>query len=98
MHLGGGLPQQSRLPLRVQKLCPKPKYALPCACQRPSPFVDSPALQCQICLSTLRDCVALEPCGHNFCAACLSHHFAALLRGGQPLACPMRCILCPVLE
>ncbi|PRW60207.1 E3 ubiquitin- ligase CHFR isoform X4 [Chlorella sorokiniana] len=48
-------------------------------------------LQCQICLCTLRDCVALEPCGHNYCAACLSHHFAALLRGGQPLACPMRC-------
>lgn len=98
-------------------------------------------LQCQICLSTLRDCVALEPCGwagravrprcfmcslhapacsppgpanstaplrrcqancpclrspipwmrrHNFCASCLSHHLAALLSSGQPLACPLR--------
>ena len=36
--------------------------------------------QCQICLSTLRSCVALEPCGHNFCATCLSHHFASLLQ------------------
>lgn len=47
-------------------------------------------LQCQICLSVLRDCVALEPCGHNYCAACLSHHLAALLTSGQPLACPLR--------
>ena len=38
--------------------------------------------QCQICLSTLRDCVAIEPCGHNFCAACLSHHFASQLLVG----------------
>ena len=36
-------------------------------------------LQCQICLGALRACVALDPCGHNYCAACLSHHFAALL-------------------
>jgi hypothetical protein len=35
--------------------------------------------QCQICLSTLRGCVAIEPCGHNFCASCLSHHFASQL-------------------
>ncbi|GAB4822418.1 hypothetical protein N2152v2_009464 [Parachlorella kessleri] len=48
-------------------------------------------LQCQICLGTLRACVALEPCGHNFCATCLSHHFAALLGSGQPLSCPLRC-------
>ena len=39
--------------------------------------------QCQICLSTLRSCVALEPCGHNFCATCLSHHFASLLQVGS---------------
>ena len=38
--------------------------------------------QCQICLSTLRDCVAIEPCGHNFCASCLSHHFASQLLVG----------------
>lgn len=35
--------------------------------------------------------MALEPCGHNACAACLSHHLAALLASGQPLACPLRC-------
>jgi hypothetical protein len=45
--------------------------------------------QCQICLGTLRACVALEPCGHNFCAACLSHHFASQLmaRAPRPLSC-----------
>ncbi|KAL0025671.1 hypothetical protein WJX77_003216 [Trebouxia sp. C0004] len=48
--------------------------------------------QCQICLGTLRDCVALEPCGHNWCATCLSHHFASLLQSGVPLACPLRCV------
>ncbi len=42
--------------------------------------------QCQICLSTLRDCVAIEPCGHNFCASCLSHHFASQLLV-SPLSC-----------
>lgn len=43
--------------------------------------------QCQICLGTLRSCVALEPCGHNFCAPCLSHHFASqlMVRSCQPL-------------
>eukprot|EP00887_Chlorella_sp_A99_P003054 scaffold9.g3054.t1 len=48
-------------------------------------------LQCTICLCTLRDAVALEPCGHSYCAVCLSNHFAALLGGGQPLSCPLRC-------
>ena len=48
-------------------------------------------MQCQICLDTLSDCVAISPCGHNFCAPCLSHHLAALLSNGQPLACPLRC-------
>jgi hypothetical protein len=48
-------------------------------------------LQCQICLSVLRQCVALEPCGHNFCASCLSQHFANLLQAGLPLTCPLRC-------
>jgi hypothetical protein len=41
-------------------------------------------LQCQICLGTLESCVALEPCGHNFCAACLSNHFAAQLQVSSP--------------
>ena len=40
--------------------------------------------QCQICLGTLRDCVVLEPCGHNWCATCLSHHFASLLQVRPP--------------
>ncbi|CAL5227738.1 g10754 [Coccomyxa viridis] len=47
--------------------------------------------QCQICLSTLRDCVAIEPCGHNFCASCLSHHFASQLLVSSSLSCPLRC-------
>ena len=37
-------------------------------------------MMCQICLGPLRSCLALQPCGHNFCAACLSHHFASLLQ------------------
>mmetsp|Transcript_10088 Transcript_10088/g.28969 ORF Transcript_10088/g.28969 Transcript_10088/m.28969 type:complete len:837 (-) Transcript_10088:38-2548(-) len=48
-------------------------------------------LQCQICLSVLTQCVALVPCGHNFCATCLSQHFGSLLQGGMPLTCPLRC-------
>ena len=42
-------------------------------------------LICQICLGPLRSCLALKPCGHNFCASCLSHHFAALLQVQPPL-------------
>lgn len=42
-------------------------------------------MQCTICLSILKDAVALEPCGHSYCAVCLSNHFAALLSGGQPV-------------
>lgn len=37
-------------------------------------------LQCQICLGTLSACVMLEPCGHSWCATCLSQHFASLLQ------------------
>lgn len=48
-------------------------------------------LKCQICLNTLRQCVALEPCGHNFCATCLSHHLGNSLQGGMQLSCPFRC-------
>ena len=47
-------------------------------------------LKCQICLNTLRQCVALEPCGHNFCATCLSHHLGNSLQGGLQLSCPFR--------
>ena len=48
---------------------------------------------CQICLGTLKDCVALEPCGHNWCATCLSHHFASLLQV-QPIKVA-QCSACP---
>lgn len=48
-------------------------------------------LKCQICLTTLRQCVALEPCGHNFCACCLSHHLGNQLQSGLQLSCPFRC-------
>ena len=47
-------------------------------------------LKCQICLNTLRQCVALEPCGHNFCATCLSHHLGNTLQSGLQLSCPFR--------
>ena len=46
--------------------------------------------QCQICLGTLRDCVVLEPCGHNWCATCLSNHFASLLQVWQLLSAPVK--------
>ncbi len=48
-------------------------------------------LKCQICLCTLSKCVAIEPCGHNFCATCLSHHFGSQLQGGLQISCPFRC-------
>ena len=47
--------------------------------------------QCQICLGTLRSCVAIEPCGHNFCATCLSQYFGTQLESGVPHMCPLRC-------
>ncbi|KAF6266719.1 hypothetical protein COO60DRAFT_10326 [Scenedesmus sp. NREL 46B-D3] len=47
-------------------------------------------LKCQVCLTTLRQCVALEPCGHNFCACCLSHHLGNQLQSGLQLSCPFR--------
>ncbi|CAD7704362.1 unnamed protein product [Ostreobium quekettii] len=47
--------------------------------------------QCQICLGTLRCCVAIEPCGHNFCACCLSQYFGTQLENGVPHMCPLRC-------
>lgn len=50
-------------------------------------------LHCQICLDTLNNAVALEPCGHSYCATCLSQHFGSCLEHGQALACPLRCSL-----
>ena len=41
-------------------------------------------LTCQICLETLRQCVALIPCGHSFCASCTSHYLAANLQARFP--------------
>ena len=37
-------------------------------------------LVCQICLDMLHQCVALQPCGHNFCATCASQYLANLLQ------------------
>lgn len=48
-------------------------------------------LHCQICLDTLKNAVALEPCGHSYCAICLSHHFGSCLEHGQAFSCPLRC-------
>ncbi|GMH36421.1 hypothetical protein BSKO_04289 [Bryopsis sp. KO-2023] len=47
--------------------------------------------QCQICLGTLKGCVAIETCGHNFCAPCLSQYFGTQLESGVQLTCPLRC-------
>lgn len=47
--------------------------------------------QCQICLNTLASCVTIEPCGHNFCAHCLSNYLANQLETGVQLLCPLRC-------
>jgi len=47
--------------------------------------------QCQICLNTLSSCVTIEPCGHNFCAACLSKYLTNQLENGMQLLCPLRC-------
>lgn len=47
-------------------------------------------LQCPICLGDLRDAVAAVPCGHTFCAACLSQHLESQLTEGQTITCPVR--------
>lgn len=47
--------------------------------------------QCQICLDTLTACVTIEPCGHNFCAACLSNYLSNQLENGVQWLCPLRC-------
>ena len=47
--------------------------------------------KCHICLSTVVACVTIEPCGHNFCATCLSNHVARQLENGTPVQCPFRC-------
>jgi hypothetical protein len=60
----------------------------------PEAALEEPStLQCQICLETLRNAVALVPCGHSYCATCLSHHLGSSLNSSlqQALACPLRC-------
>eukprot|EP00210_Caulerpa_lentillifera_P004653 g4438.t1 len=46
---------------------------------------------CQICLRTLSSCVAIEPCGHNFCASCLAQYLSNQVEQGAQLVCPLRC-------
>jgi hypothetical protein len=48
-------------------------------------------LGCAICLGTLSSAVAIEPCGHSFCATCLSHHFGSQLKASADISCPFRC-------
>ena len=47
-------------------------------------------LGCPLCSALMSAAVQLRPCGHSFCAACLSQHMGAQLQGGVPLACPFR--------
>jgi hypothetical protein len=46
---------------------------------------------CQICGNLPHECLELQPCGHTFCAVCLSHRFAAVLTSGAHLTCPHGC-------
>lgn len=46
---------------------------------------------CQICGDLPHECLELQPCGHTFCAVCLSHRFAAVLTSGAHLTCPHGC-------
>lgn len=46
---------------------------------------------CQICGDLPKECLELQPCGHMFCAVCLSHRFAAVLTSGTHLTCPHGC-------
>ena len=47
---------------------------------------------CQLCAALPRNCLELQPCGHTFCAPCLSHHLYGLLQSGGPLGCPHGCV------
>lgn len=48
-------------------------------------------LCCPICTTLMATAVQIQPCGHSFCAPCLSQHLSAQLQGGVPLMCPFRC-------
>lgn len=48
-------------------------------------------LECPICYEHLKKAVALEPCGHSFCAVCLAQHFGQQLQSDKEiLGCPYR--------
>ena len=49
-------------------------------------------LGCPLCGALMSAAVQLKPCGHSFCAACLSQHMGAQMQGGVPLACPFRSV------
>ena len=53
--------------------------------------VEPPNLQCPICFDTFKDAVTLEPCGHSFCAPCLSQYYGLCLERRQALECLYRC-------
>jgi pSer/pThr/pTyr-binding forkhead associated (FHA) protein len=48
-------------------------------------------LECPICHDLLEKAIALEPCGHSFCATCLAQYLGSQLdaRAGKP-TCPFR--------
>ncbi|GAX80598.1 hypothetical protein CEUSTIGMA_g8033.t1, partial [Chlamydomonas eustigma] len=45
---------------------------------------------CPLCTHLITLAVEIRPCGHSFCASCLSHHFGAQLQAGILLTCPFR--------
>jgi len=53
-------------------------------------------LACAICLDTMRDPVAFEPCGHSFCSSCASRFLEATLTALKPVACPLRRARAPI--
>jgi hypothetical protein len=48
---------------------------------------------CPLCGGLLDGAVALQPCGHTFCATCLSSHLGAQLQtSALVLNCPLGCV------
>lgn len=54
--------------------------------RRPRP--STPSLECPICLALLSD-PTVTPCGHTFCAACISTHAHRKQVAGHPTPCPV---------
>lgn len=48
-------------------------------------------MTCPICQDVFTQCVALEPCGHSFCAPCLSHLLVTHIMEGRLPLCAFRC-------